>query len=144
MNRKTKAIIQAAVAMGYGTEADYSGASVGATLEEFAAIAAEGGGVSGGGVIAEIKDEGINPLCSMSKDDIAKALSAGTPIVFHLKTANQLRGQTACVYAHMPTGSIAAYNVVFFNVQSDTIMSVVVYRIANDGVTKISKTVAFE
>ena len=51
MNRKTKAIIQAAVAMGYGTEADYSGASVGATLEEFAAIASEGGGGGQGGVL---------------------------------------------------------------------------------------------
>lgn len=50
MNRKSKAIIDAAVAMGYGTAADYSGGSVADVLGQFAAIAQEqGGGGSGGG-----------------------------------------------------------------------------------------------
>lgn len=48
-NPISKAIVKAAVAMGYGKKSDYKGSSVADVLEKFAAIAKDKGGSGGGG-----------------------------------------------------------------------------------------------
>lgn len=90
MNRKSKAIIDAAVAMGYGAAEDYSGGSVGATLEEFAAIAQEqggGGGGAGGGYdpyVVEIEGIGTEqgPSTTAVFADAKTAFLANKPVFF--------------------------------------------------------------
>ena len=59
-NPISKAIVKAAVAMGYGKKSDYKGSSVADVLEKFAAIAKDKGGSSSGGepfvIIGTFKD----------------------------------------------------------------------------------------
>jgi hypothetical protein len=96
MNRKTKAIIQAAVAMGYGTEADYSGASVGATLEEFAAIASEGGGGGQGGGVLIVpvnithEGEGANQQTIYTLTKTYREIMNAGFAVFHVMEENDI------------------------------------------------------
>lgn len=56
-NPISKAIVKAAVAMGYGKKSDYKGSSVADVLEKFAAIAKDKGGSSGGGIYAVTMEE---------------------------------------------------------------------------------------
>jgi hypothetical protein len=113
MNRKTKAIIDAAVAMGYGTAEDYSGGSVGATLEEFAAIAAQGGG-SGGGVadIEATVGENDTIIVNMPANELANAMQKGARLVV---TAQSGDGTiVSCLYLSMVLNSSAGKTIRIF------------------------------
>lgn len=54
-NPISKAIVKAAVAMGYGKKSDYKGSTVSEVLEKFASIAKDKGGSGGGNFVIGLK-----------------------------------------------------------------------------------------
>jgi hypothetical protein len=89
-NPISKAIVKAAVAMGYGKKSDYKGSSVADVLEKFAAIAKDKGGSSGGYEPYVVEIEGIGTENMTTDADFTTAKTkflANEPVLFRLSVA---------------------------------------------------------
>jgi sugar phosphate isomerase/epimerase len=78
-NPISKAIVKAAVAMGYGKKSDYKGSSVADVLEKFASIAKDKGS-SGGTVYAFFTERSGTWTCNKTVAELKAAWDAGNTI----------------------------------------------------------------
>lgn len=80
-NPISKAIVKAAVAMGYGKKSDYKGSTVSEVLEKFAAIAKDKGGSGGGGAVYAFFTESSGTWsCDKTVAELKAAWDAGNAI----------------------------------------------------------------
>lgn len=78
-NPISKAIVKAAVAMGYGKKSDYKGSSVADVLEKFAAIAKDKGGSGGGGTVyATFTEDNGTWSCDKTYAELKASWDAGS------------------------------------------------------------------
>lgn len=81
-NPISKAIVKAAVAMGYGKKSDYKGSSVADVLEKFAAIAKDKGSSSGGCVVyATFTEDNGTWSCDKTYAELKAAYDAGSVVI---------------------------------------------------------------
>lgn len=88
-NPISKAIVKAAVAMGYGKKSDYKGSTVSEVLEKFAAIAKDKGG-SGGYDPYIVEIEGVGTENMTTDADFATAKTkflANEPVLFRFEAS---------------------------------------------------------
>lgn len=99
-NPISKAIVKAAVAMGYGKKSDYKGYSVADVLEKFAAIAKDKGGSSGGGTVYATFTKSENKwTCDKTFAELKAAYDAGSLLIATVGNLNTIAG--AMQYAGM-------------------------------------------
>ena len=81
-NPISKAIVKAAVAMGYGKKSDYKGSSVADVLEKFASIAKDKGSSGGGGTVYATFTKSENKwTCDKTYAELKAAYDAGNLLI---------------------------------------------------------------
>ena len=97
-NPISKAIVKAAVAMGYGKKSDYKGSSVADVLEKFVAIAKDKGGSGGGVMVVNMIVNGNSAIADKTVAEIHSAAQNGCVIFVgdlgdgHLPTIGTFEG----------------------------------------------------
>lgn len=119
-NPISKAIVKAAVAMGYGKKSDYKGSSVADILEKFAAITKDKGSSGGGsepfvitGTFNESSYQG--GTVNKSDDEIFAAASAGKNVQFRITGDGMHFVWVLSQFYKMEAGETTAYTFIFFD-----------------------------
>lgn len=122
-NPISKAIVKAAVAMGYGKKSDYKGSSVADVLEKFAAIVKDKGGSGGGelfvitGTFSESNSSGgtIRGTVDKSDEEIFAAASTGKIIHFKITGDSMHFVWILSQFYKMEAGEASSYGFIFFD-----------------------------